>query len=79
MLSSNPGLDNIKIFLSHYAIMLPCINVWQYIVLIKYIRDMAIRLFIILTKYWQNQIPYGAFLMRDLDAVKGDLQNLSGL
>lgn len=50
MLSSNPGLDNIKIFLSHYAIMLPCINVWQYIVLIKYIQDMAIRLFIILTK-----------------------------
>lgn len=74
VLSSNPGLDNVKIFLSHYAIMLPCINVQQYKVLIKYIHDMVIRLFIILKKWWQNQIPYAAFLMGDLDAAKGDLQ-----
>lgn len=33
--SSNPGLDNIKILLRHYAITLPGISVWQHILLIK--------------------------------------------
>lgn len=48
---SNPGPDNLKILLSHYATVFPCVNVWQYMLLTTRL------LFIILTGRWQKQIP----------------------